>query len=691
MKTSTKLFDQVGILPEFLDAHGLKKHTPYSIRKRIFKTFQGKISCRRTPLAPVQVFYQNRPFFLRLNVANKKHLLQGYWQLHLENKSTLITGKVKRGCINLPPNLPLGYHNLILKTQNKQFKCRIIIAPERCYQPVELEQKKKLWGSFIQLYTLKSAQNWGIGDFGDLKMFLQKIQPYQADFIGLNPIHALFPANPDSASPYSPSSRQWLNIIYININQLPEFQQSEDAQQWFKQSEIQTQLSELRQQEWIDYPKVMALKLAALRLAFANFQQNPTATRYQAFEQFLQQGGESLQAQATFDALHQYLSDNFCEQWGWNCWADVYQDLHSEAVQNFRRKNADEVTFYSWLQFCADEQLSECHEICRINKMPIGMYRDLAVGVTGNGAETWINKTLFCLEASVGAPPDILAPQGQNWGLTPMNPHILQQQAYQPFIDLLRANMKNSGALRIDHIMSLLRLWWIPKGDSAINGTYIRYPIEDLIAILSLESQRHKSLIIGEDLGTVPKEIISKLKNAGILSYKIFYFEFDQHGQSLHLQDYPYQAMTTLSTHDLPTINGYWRGYDFELGERFGIYPNPQILAKLKQDRINAKIKILDRLRENHIEIENNINETLSSSISKHFNHQLQNYVANVNTALFGLQPEDWLDMTEPVNIPGTSTQYANWRRKLSKDLDEIFSDPEIQTLLSNINLMRKK
>lgn len=373
---------------------------------------------------------------------------------------------------------------------------------------------------------------------------------------------------------------------------------------------------------------------------------------------------------------------------GWNYWATQYQDYHSEAVARFQETHQADIRFYAWLQFIAETQLKECNELCKTLKMPIGLYRDLAVGVSDQGAETWCDKQLYCLKASIGAPPDILAPQGQNWGLSPLNPHILQQRAYQPFIDLVRANLNHCGALRIDHIMSLLRLWWIPKNGQAQDGAYIRYPVDDLIAILALESHRHKALIIGEDLGTVPKSIVSKLKNAGILSYKVFYFEFDEQGNSRDLADYPYQAMTTLSTHDLPTIDGYWRGYDFELGQRYGIYPNEKILAILQQQRQEAKAKILARLTEAGIEPD--LPKDLSSPISKKFNHQLQAYVGKVESALLGLQPEDWINMSEPVNIPGTSTQYPNWRRRLSQNITEIFNDPEVQQLLQKINTCRK-
>lgn len=690
MKITTKQCHHAGIMPYFFDERGVKKKASEKIKQTLFKAFNGNIRANITPIPAVKIFYQHQPCFLPFHLANKKQPLSGTWQLQLEYSTQIISGKIKTQGITLPKDLPLGYHQLQLKTLNKTFNCTIIIAPKHCYQPQALLEHKKLWGTFLQLYTLKSDNNWGIGDFGDLKNFIQQIAPYQADFIGLNPIHSLFPANPNSASPYSPSSRQWLNIAYIDVNQLVEFKQNDEAQAWFKSAEIQQQLSQLRSQDWLNYEQIIPLKLKGLRFAFAKFQQNMTACSNSAFAEFVQKGGENLQVQATFDALHQHLSNQFANQWGWDFWAKDYQDYNSATVQQFREEHKAEVEFYLWLQFIADQQLAECDALCRQQSMSIGMYRDLAVGVSPNGAETWSDKQLYCLNASVGAPPDVLGPQGQNWGLTPMNPHVLKQQAYRPFIELVRANMKHCGALRLDHIMSLLRLWWIPKGDSAVNGAYIRYPVDDLIAILALESQRHQCLIIGEDLGTVPKEIVSKLKNAGILSYKIFYFEFDEHGQSRDLQHYPYQAMTTLSTHDLPTINGYWRGYDFELGEKFGVYPNAEILAILKQERVNAKAKILKRLKQHNVTIEPEINEQLNSAVNTSFIHRLQTYVANVSSGLFGFQPEDWLGMTEPVNIPGTSTQYANWRRRLNVNVEDIFADTDIQDLLKKINDIRK-
>ncbi|KIE96115.1 putative 4-alpha-glucanotransferase [Actinobacillus pleuropneumoniae] len=424
----------------------------------------------------------------------------------------------------------------------------------------------------------------------------------------------------------------------------------------------------------------MGLKLEGLRLAYATFVQQDQ----QAFEQFINEYGESLKVQGTFDALHYWLSSQFSEQWGWNFWAQEYQDYASNAVQTFQTEHSQLVRFYMWLQFVAQQQLRACNQLAKALNMPIGFYRDLAVGVADNGAETWADKELFVLDASVGAPPDIMAPNGQNWGLSPMHPEVLQARGYQPFIDLLRANMKDCGALRIDHILGFARMWWVAKGDSAKNGAYVRYPLEDLLAILALESQRNQCLIIAEALGTVPKGMLQKLEDKGILAYNIFYFEWDQHG-SKPLANYPYQAMTTLSTHDLPTLQGYWKGYDFDLGKKFGVYPSEKVLNILKQSRHFNK----EAIRQAVEKVQDLAKD--SEGVNLKFVHQLQMYVADTNSALFGTQPEDWLNMLEPVNIPGTSNEYPNWRRKLSHTINEIFNHEQINQLLDAFEQKRNK
>lgn len=661
----------------FFDEYGRRRYTSQEVYRKIVKCLGLPKSA---PILPsVKVSTIGKAVYIRLNVANSKNYLQASWQLHLE-KGDILCGKVKRNTINLPKNLPMGYHQLKLKSKCHSLTCRIIITPEKAFQPEELQQKQKLWGAILQLYTLRSEHHWGIGDFSDLKAFLTKLSEQGGDFVGLNPIHAIFPANPESASPYSPSSRLWQNIIYIDVTAVEAFQQSTEAQTWFNSVGVQQRLTEARTKEYVDYSLVMQLKLEGLRLAYKTFVQQDQ----QAFEQFMTQHGESLTIQGTFDALHYWLSEQFSEQWGWNFWEKEYQDYHSSRVQTFQTEHTQLVRFYMWLQFVAQQQLKECNQLTKSLNMPIGFYRDLAVGVANNGVETWADKELFALDASIGAPPDIMAPNGQNWGLSPMHPEVLHARGYQPFIDLLRANMKDCGALRIDHILGFARMWWVPKGESAKNGAYVRYPLDDLLAILALESQRNQCLIIAEALGTVPKGMLKKLEDKGILTYNIFYFEQDQHG-SKPLANYPYMAMTTLSTHDLPTVQGYWKGYDFDLGEKFGVYPNEEVLKRLKQHRYFNKEAIRQAVEKVQDLAQDN------QGVNLQFVHQLQSYVADTNSALFGTQPEDWLNMLEPVNIPGTSDQYPNWRRKLTHTISEIFNHEQINQLLHIFEYKRNR
>ncbi|WP_423841556.1 4-alpha-glucanotransferase [Actinobacillus equuli] len=661
----------------FFDEYGRRRYASQTVCRKIAKRLGSPKS--KPIIPPVKVTTEGQAVYIRLNLANSNKALQARWQLHLENGETRC-GKVKRNAINLPKDLPLGYHELQLESEHYSLNCRLIITPKIAFQPKELQQKQKLWGAILQLYTLRSEHNWGIGDFSDLKTFLSRLAEKGGDFVGLNPIHAIFPANPESASPYSPSSRLWQNIIYIDVTAIDAFQQSSEAQAWFHSAEIQQQLIEARVKDYVDYSQVMRLKLEGLRLAYATFVQQDQ----QAFEQFINEYGESLKVQGTFDALHYWLSSQFSEQWGWNFWAQEYQDYASNTVQVFQTEHSQLVRFYMWLQFVAQQQLKACNQLAKTLNMPIGFYRDLAVGVADNGAETWADKELFVLDASVGAPPDIMAPNGQNWGLSPMHPEVLQSRGYQPFIDLLHANMKDCGALRIDHILGFARMWWVAKGDSAKNGAYVRYPLEDLLAILALESQRNQCLIIAEALGTVPKGMLQKLEDKGILAYNIFYFEWDQHG-SKPLTNYPYQAMTTLSTHDLPTVQGYWKGYDFDLGEKFGVYPSEKVLNILKQSRHFNK----EAIRQAVEKVQDLAKD--SEGVNLQFVHQLQRYVADTNSALFGTQPEDWLNMLEPVNIPGTSNEYPNWRRKLSHTINEIFNHEQINQLLDAFEQKRNR
>jgi 4-alpha-glucanotransferase len=588
--------------------------------------------------------------------------------------------------------LPLGYHQLSISSKDTTLSDdvltaqRLIITPARCFQPAQFEQQKQ-WGVSIQLYALRSKQNWGVGDFRDLAQLVKFLGQNGADFVGLNPIHALYPAMPESASPYSPSSRRWLNIIYICPDLMPGAADCAAYQQWLLQEQIQAQLSQARQHHLVQYASVMQLKLSAMQLLFQWFEQQNSHPMHAEFTQFIQDGGESLQQLALYDALHQMLIKQDPHAWGWPNWPEQYRDLQSPEVQAFAEQNSGALRFFCYLQFIAQHQLAKVQSDAKQHGMLLGLYRDLAVGVSEASTEIWANPELYCRDASVGAPPDILGPKGQNWGLPPMHPYELFQQGYQPLIDLFRANMQHSGALRIDHVMALLRLWWVPKGAAtAGDGAYVYYPIMDLLGILALESQRHQAVIIGEDLGTVPDGIFELLQQHGMYSYRVFFFEQAEDGGFISTAHYPVQAMSTLTTHDLPTLIGYWHCSDLKLGRELGLY-NDEILPKLMHDRHQAKQQILNSMHGHHILPADYPRDVTHLAMDRTLNYAMQQHLAKGSSQLLCLQLEDWLEMTDPVNIPGTSDEYPNWRRKLTVDLEDMIQNQHIQahvTLLTH-------
>ncbi|MFC0227764.1 4-alpha-glucanotransferase [Serratia aquatilis] len=679
---------QAGIAADYINAHGKRQAiSPETKRKLLDAMSNTSLHVDTAPLPVVKVFYHGESVALPLGGTGEYH-----WVLQREDGNQLQGRATARKTLTLQGDLPLGYHQLTLTQGEQQWACRLIVAPKRCYEPDALLTGKKLWGACVQLYTLRSERNWGIGDFGDLRVMVAEVGERGGAFVGLNPIHALYPASPESASPYSPSSRRWLNVVYIDVNAVEDFQRSQAAQKWWQKAATQKLLAKARSTDWVDYSTVTQLKLAALKLAFPLFQARKAGDAVrQAFERFVGEGGSSLYQQAAFDALHAHLSAKDSNMWGWPVWPEEYRQGNSPAVEAFCKQHADEVTFYLWLQWLAASQFAECFSQSQERMMPIGLYRDLAVGVAEGGAETWCERELYCLKASVGAPPDILGPLGQNWGLPPMDPHVMVARGYQPFIDLLRANMTSCGALRIDHVMALLRLWWIPYGETADQGAYVKYPVDDLLALLALESQRHRCMVIGEDLGTVPVEIVGKLRESGIYSYKVLYFEHDDENQFRAPQSYPVQAMATITTHDLPTMRGYWQSGDLTLGEKLGLYPDAEVLKTLFADRERAKQGLLDGLHRYGCVPQKVGKKAALLAMSPLINRGLQRYVADSASALLGLQPEDWLDMAEPVNIPGTSDQYPNWRRKLNCTLESMFLDREVNRLLKDLDKRRRK
>lgn len=597
-------------------------------------------------------------------------------------------------------DLALGYYELELIEEGVDEPLgtgRLIVAPDSCYKQPALLDGKKLWGPSVQLYSVKTKRNWGVGDFTDLKYLIEKMADKGADFVGLNPIHALYPNNPDMCSPYSPSSRRWLNIIYIDVESVDGFHTNSEAQEIANSSEFKAQLLTVKNDSHVNYEKVMALKLKVLKPLYKDFVLNhvkKTSSLAVAFSKFKVKGGDSLNQLATYDAIQESRSqnkDDVNSNWGWPVWPEALKEYDSEAVRSFAKENADLVDFYAYLQFVASLQLEDAAKESKNKGMAIGAYRDLAVGVSEGSTEIWANQDLYRTQASVGAPPDVLGPLGQSWGLPPMDPIKLYEQAYQPIIDLFRSNMQSCGALRIDHVMALVRLWWVPKGNEATEGAYVQYPVDDLLAILALESHLNQCAVIGEDLGTVPEGISEKLTEYGVHSYKVFFFERAEDGGFYSPSHYVNQAMATLTTHDMPTLIGYWHCKDIQLGQELGLYKEPEVLEGLYNSRAHDKQRILNSLHGHNAITDSIGQDAMQVAMTQELNYSMQLHMAKGNSALLSLQLEDWLQMDMPVNVPGTSDEYPNWRRKLSTDLEDMFEDVAINNLAKEITKARQQ
>jgi 4-alpha-glucanotransferase len=720
-----RLVEHRGIESNFTDAWGKPAQVNEATKRQLLKAMGYEVDDNTvlerqldsqfsedwlTPLNPVQVNRSDDELFLTvrlpIELVNDKHVLFVKTEQGQEIKQGFIpsNGELINVChiqdiefqeylVRLETSLPLGYHDLLLLAEDGDeiASMRMIIAPRSCYQPPKIVAGNKAWGLSVQLYCLRSEKNWGVGDFSDLAFLIENAAKQGAQFVGLNPIHALYPANPNACSPYGPSSRRWLNFIYIDVTALEGYD-SEAVQAIVQDAEFKSSIDYVRNVDYVDYEAVTRLKLKALEAVFdyqnAKYLSKNTRVN-KAFKTFVKEGGESLEMLATYDAIQRCLAMQGKESWGWPVFPKEYAAFDTEGVKKFKKTHAKRIKFFLFLQWQAAKQLEHANNVAHQQNMTIGLYRDLAVGVSEGSAEIWGNRDLYSTEASVGAPPDVLGPLGQNWGLPPMDPDKLYKQKYQPIIELFDSNMKSTGALRIDHVMALLRLWWVASGDHAKDGGYVYYPVDDLLGILALESHRHKSLVIGEDLGTVPEEIRSKLAENGVYSYRVFFFEQAEDGGFFSPSHYPVQSMSTLTTHDMPTLTGYWHCLDLELGRELGLYPTDDILSALFLSRHDNKQAILDSLH-GHAAIPERIAKHVDHlPMSKELNFGMQMHMAAGSSALLSLQLEDWLQMDKPVNIPGTFNEYPNWKRKLNRNLEQIFTDPELIELAHGLTRAR--
>ena len=595
---------------------------------------------------------------------------------------------VVRLSLVLPESIPGGYHRLTIEGSGDAAQCALIIAPRSSHAPPWLKEGKRLWGISCHLYALRSANNWGIGDFTDLASLSRITAGFGGSAVGINPLRALFPPHPERASPYSPSSRLFLNPFYIDVTREPEFQESPEIRAIAESDGFGERLTRARDASHVDYPLVGAIKLGVLERMYDVFaERHPPGSgddpRRADFDAFVKEGGEPLRRFSLFQALNEHFDGR-----PWDQWPGDYRRPDSDCSGNFARANQRRLGFHAYLQWLAERRLAEAAAACA--GMEIGLYMDLAVGTDPDGADAWSDPDAIVQGVRFGAPPDDFNAQGQDWGMPPFHPHGLREKAYAPFIAMLRANMRHAGALRVDHAMGLMHLYWILPGEKASAGAYVRYPFDDLLGILALESVRNECLVIGEDLGTVPEGFRERMASEGALSCRVMRFERYSDGLFKRPESYPALSLSTSATHDLATIKGHWLGHDLELKRKLGLYETEEEkradkdAREREHDLLIAALKDQGLVPESFSDGEAGEEETVRRLVVA-----VERYLARSPSQLLKVNLDDLLLEADQINLPGTVSEYPNWRRKNSISLEALGGDPFVNDVIRAVRSER--
>jgi (1->4)-alpha-D-glucan 1-alpha-D-glucosylmutase len=546
----------------------------------------------------------------------------------------------------------------------------------RCFAGAGRAATERMFGPAVQVYALRSDRNWGIGDFTDLGRLIEIAAAHGADLVGINPLHALFAGRPEDCSPYSPSNRAMLNPLYVDVEAVEEFSACEPARNRVASAAFQRRLADARAATLIDYPGVAALKYEILEILYRLFRERHAqagTARGLAFRDFQQRVGDALLHHALFEALAEWLRRRDPAFRDARRWPPDYRHADSVAVAAFLESHRERVEFFQYVQWQAHLQLTDLAARGQQAGMAIGLYRDLAVGADPGGSEAWHDPSLFARDMHVGAPPDEFNQNGQDWGLPPWIPQQIARHRYAPWVDVLRANMHCAGALRIDHVMGLVRLYWIPAGADARDGAYVRYPFDALLGVLALESVRARCIVVGEDLGTVPDAVREAMARTGILSYRVLLFEHAADGGFTRPEAYPREALCTFSTHDLPTLHGFLLEADLEARDALGLFPNEALRTQqyaVRRDdrrRLHAALRDADLLPGDAAYADADtlrFDQTLCDAV--------QAYLARTPSRLMTFQLEDVFGIVEQTNMPSTTGErYPNWRHKLPLELEQ--------------------
>ncbi|MGA7965506.1 MAG: 4-alpha-glucanotransferase, partial [Gammaproteobacteria bacterium] len=566
--------------------------------------------------------------------------------------------------LELPPLEP-GYYRLRIVTGKQVAETRLVRAPAKAWLP---GAPARGYGISLQLYEQIGAESIGIGDFTDLAGLGEAAGTMGAATLGINPLHALFLAAPAHRSPYSPSSRLALNPLYLDVRRLPGVTSA--MLERLDAPACAARIRALNAQALVDYPAAAEIKFAIAREAYANFS---TAGGDPGYERFVQQAAPGVKAWARFETIAAEYGADLSH------WPLALREAQATPCEHHIAEHGETYHFHLWLQWQADAQLADAvHRGCEAG-LSLGFYHDLALGADPAGAEVWAARGDFATALSVGAPPDPLNPRGQNWGFPPFHPHRLVEQGLAPFIELVRTNMRHAGVLRIDHVLGLNRLFVIPSGAHAAEGAYLRYPLDLMLAVITLESRRTQCMVIGEDLGTVPEGLRERLAERGVLSLRLLYFEHSEMGQPRAPEQYPGEALAMVGTHDVVPLAGWWQGEDLARMDRLDLWPSTEARETAQAERPVERAA----LRENFQRAE------LPGADAELPAAAVYRWLARTPSRLVSIQPEDALGIAEPVNVPGTMDEEPNWCRRRFAPWPEWVSDPRFVEVMRAVQAER--
>jgi 4-alpha-glucanotransferase len=734
------LAERVGIAVEYYDISGVRHLTADHTKRDILRAMGFQVDSTaalavairewdeapwRRPCDPIRIVHEEEvgaPVACCFAMEDgRERSVVVKWQVNDESGNLLQEGQAGPGLVATevkfidggrrvrvelpaPKGLPLGYYDFIIRAEalvgGSTGTLRLVVAPRQCYVPTSLEVGQRYWGLALQLYSLASGRNWGCGDFTDLNQVVEWAgKRLGAGLVGLNPLHAIRNTAPHHTSPYTPYNRLALNELYIDLERLPEFFASEDAQKQYRSPEFQAKLQAMRENRRVDYDAIASAKRTMLDLAYRQFLQEayggvepnlePKTARAKLLERFIQSEGEPLELYATFQTLEEERRLIQSKTVTWQEWPKQFLSPGS-AAREYGRRHRKRIRFFQYIQWIASEQLSEALRTAEAAGMPIGIYNDLALGAERTGAEAWMYQSVLALDADCGAPPDDFAPEGQNWGLPPINPVALRPSRYELLIQLLRRNMRFGGAIRLDHVMALSRLFWIPKGKSPTEGTYVHYPFEELLSIIALESVRSKTMVIGEDLGTVTDLVREQLAKARVLSYRVFYFERRGDGTWKSPGEYPQQALAVAGTHDLPTLTGFWSGEDIQVRAGLGAFKDEAARRQAWEERQRDKARMLTALKQEGL-LPTGVSDDPAAvpAMTPALCRAIHAYLARTPAWLVLANLEDALEEISQTNLPGTVENHPNWRRKYGSRIDILIDDERLRELGATLRSIR--